>query len=76
MESAIPTGRYRHFKGGEYRVLGTGQHSETGETVVIYQALYGDFGTWVRPLAMFCEEIERNGKCLQRFQLIAGQEKD
>jgi hypothetical protein len=73
MASAIPTGIYRHFKGNEYRVLGTGRHSETGEVLVIYKALYGDFETWVRPLAMFCEEIERNGKRLQRFQLIAGQ---
>lgn len=76
MKSAIPTGIYRHFKGNEYQVLGTGRHSETGEVMVIYKALYGKFETWVRPLAMFCEEIEREGKLVHRFRFVADLERN
>ena len=57
----IQPGRYRHFKGGEYRVLGTARHSETLEEMVVYQALYGERGLWVRPAAMWNEHVERDG---------------
>ena len=57
----IRPGRYRHFKGGEYRVIGTARHSETLEELVVYQALYGEGGLWVRPAAMWDEPVERPG---------------
>ncbi|WP_267223724.1 DUF1653 domain-containing protein [Dyella silvae] len=62
-------GIYRHYKGQRYRVLGTARHSETMEEVVVYQALYGDFGLWVRPAAMFCETVELDGEPIPRFAL-------
>ncbi|WEN16440.1 DUF1653 domain-containing protein [Rhodanobacter sp. AS-Z3] len=62
-------GIYRHYKGQRYRVLGTARHSETMEPLVVYQALYGDFGLWVRPAAMFCETVELDGEPLPRFAL-------
>jgi hypothetical protein len=62
-------GIYRHYKGQRYRVLGTARHSETLEPLVVYQALYGEHGLWVRPLAMFCETIERDGAPIARFEL-------
>ncbi len=62
-------GIYRHCKGQRYRVLGTAQHSETLEPLVVYQALYGDYGLWVRPAAMFVETIELDGKPTPRFAL-------
>lgn len=62
-------GIYRHYKGQRYRVLGTAQHSETLEPLVVYQALYGEHGLWVRPHAMFCESIERDGASVPRFAL-------
>jgi hypothetical protein len=63
------TGIYRHYKGQHYRVLGTARHSETMEPLVVYQALYGEFGLWVRPAAMFSETIERDGQPMARFAL-------
>ena len=66
----IKPGLYRHFKGNMYRVLYTAKHSETMEDMVVYQALYGDMGIWVRPRAMFCEEIVRDGKTLVRFEFV------
>ncbi|MEG1782985.1 MAG: DUF1653 domain-containing protein [Oscillospiraceae bacterium] len=66
----IKPGRYRHFKGKEYRVLYEARHSETLETMVVYQALYGEGGIWVRPAEMFFEEITRDGKTFPRFQYI------
>jgi hypothetical protein len=62
-------GIYRHYKGQRYRVLGTAHHSETMEPLVVYQALYGEHGLWVRPSAMFCETIELDGEPIARFAL-------
>ena len=66
MESIKP-GRYRHFKGKEYEVLGVARHSETEEELVVYRALYGDFGLWVRPVSMWNETVEHDGKTFRRF---------
>ena len=66
----IATGIYRHYKGQSYRVLGTAHHSETMEELVVYQALYDDFGLWVRPAAMFAETVELDGEPIPRFALI------
>lgn len=69
MESIKP-GRYRHFKGKEYEVLGVARHSETEEKLVVYRALYGGFGLWVRPVSMWNETVERDGKTFRRFTYI------
>ena len=69
METIKP-GRYRHFKGREYEVLGVARHSETEEELVVYRALYGDFGLWVRPVSMWNETVERDGKTFRRFTYI------
>lgn len=66
----LQTGLYRHYKGHEYRVLGLARHSETQETLVLYQALYGEYGLWVRPLSMFVETVEVEGELLPRFALV------
>ncbi len=66
----IRPGLYRHFKGGEYRVLFLARHSETEEWMVVYQALYGEKGIWVRPASMWNETVERDGVCLPRFRYI------
>jgi len=66
----VQPGLYRHYKGAEYRVLGVARHSETEEEMVLYQALYGDFGLWVRPLAMFVGSVEVDGRQMPRFALI------
>lgn len=71
---SIKKGRYRHFKGGEYRVIDFARHSETLEEMVVYEALYGEGGLWVRPSSMWNEEIERDGKKFKRFEFI-GEEK-
>lgn len=63
----IKPGRYRHFKGNEYQVLGVARHSETGEEMVIYRPLYGEKALWVRPLEMFTEQVERDGRRMPRF---------
>ena len=63
-------GRYRHFKGKDYEVLGVARHSETEEELVVYRALYGDFGLWVRPVSMWNETVERDGKTFRRFTYI------
>ena len=66
----IRPGRYRHFKGKEYEVIGTALHSETLEPVVVYRALYGEGGLWVRPAAMWNERVERDGYSGPRFVYI------
>ena len=68
--AAIPPGRYRHFKGNEYEVIAVARHSETEEPMVVYRALYGEGGIWVRPAAMWNEVIERDGKRFRRFERI------
>lgn len=68
--SEIRLGKYRHFKGGEYEVVGIAKHSETQEEMVVYRALYGDGGLWVRPASMWNETVERDGKTYQRFTYI------
>ena len=66
----IKIGKYRHFKGNEYRVLYIAKHSETLEPMVVYQAMYGEGGVWVRPASMWNETVERDGKVFKRFTYI------
>ncbi|STZ76669.1 DUF1653 domain-containing protein [Bergeriella denitrificans] len=66
----IKPGIYRHYKGNLYEVTGWARHSETGEDMVVYRALYGDYGLWVRPAAMFAENIAGEGGTQPRFALI------
>ncbi|MBQ2752041.1 MAG: DUF1653 domain-containing protein [Oscillospiraceae bacterium] len=70
MEDPVKLGRYRHFKGNEYRVLGMARHSETLEELVVYQALYGEHGIWVRPAHMWNETVERDGYHGPRFTYV------
>jgi hypothetical protein len=67
---ATPRGRYRHYKGGDYEVLGVARHSETLEPMVIYRPLYKDIGCWVRPHAMFFEHVEIEGVLMPRFERL------
>ncbi len=66
----IKLGKYRHFKGNEYEVLHIAKHSETLEEMVVYRALYGEGGVWVRPASMWNESVEKDGKILPRFTFI------
>lgn len=66
----IRPGRYRHFKGNEYEVIGTARHSETLEEMVVYRALYGEFGLWVRPASMWNETVTRDGVTYRRFTYL------
>lgn len=66
----IKPGKYRHFKGNEYEVIGLARHSETQEELVVYRALYGERGLWVRPASMWSETVERDGKAFTRFTYI------
>jgi hypothetical protein len=68
---ALKAGRYRHYKGRDYEVFFVATHSETGEQLVVYRTLYGDFDHWVRPLAMFTETVELEGQQVPRFQWVA-----
>ncbi|WP_174843825.1 DUF1653 domain-containing protein [Cryobacterium cheniae] len=68
----IAIGRYRHYKGNLYEVLGVARHSETEEQLVVYTALYGEHGLWVRPLAMFTECVTIQGEDVPRFALVNG----
>jgi hypothetical protein len=72
VQGEIVEGRYRHYKGGIYEVIGTARHSETEETMVVYRALSGSGGLWVRPAAMFAESVEIGGERIPRFELIDG----
>ncbi|OHV07760.1 DUF1653 domain-containing protein [Kushneria phosphatilytica] len=62
-------GVYRHYKGALYEVLGTARHSETEEQLVVYRALYGEYGLWVRPLSMFMESVDIDGEPVARFAM-------
>ena len=68
--ASIQHGRYRHFKGNEYEVISIATHSETEEPMVVYRALYGEGGVWVRPASMWNETVERDGKTYKRFEKI------
>ena len=70
----IKPGRYRHFKGREYEVIGVAKHSETLEEMVVYRQLYGEHGLWVRPTSMWEETVERDGKTYKRFTYIGDEE--
>ena len=71
---SIQTGLYQHYKGQQYRVVGVAKHSESEEQLVVYQALYGAFGLWVRPLSMFVEQVEIAGQLQPRFALLQAEE--
>lgn len=68
--TTIRAGKYRHFKGKEYEVLDVVRHSETEEELVLYRPLYGDYGLWVRPIAMFFDMKDLDGKPVPRFEFI------
>jgi hypothetical protein len=66
----IRPGRYRHYKGNEYEVIDVARHSESEEEMVVYRKLYGDHSLWVRPLAMFMENVQVDGRSVPRFEWI------
>jgi hypothetical protein len=66
----VKAGKYRHYKGSLYRVLGVSRHSETEERLVVYQCLYGDYSLWVRPLEMFTETVQIDGEDTPRFEWV------
>ena len=68
--NSVKPGKYRHFKGGEYEVIGTAYHSETMEVMVVYRALYGEGALWVRPIAMWQESVCHNGVTQPRFSPV------
>lgn len=70
MNETVQIGKYRHFKGNMYEVVDIARHSETMEEMVIYRALYGEGGLWVRPLAMWNETVERDGNTFKRFEKV------
>lgn len=72
--TAIRPGRYRHYKGRDYTVLGVAKHSETEEELVVYRQEYGDRALWVRPAAMFVEDVLVDGQTVPRFRAIAANE--
>jgi len=67
---AARRGRYRHYKGGEYELVGVARHSETLEPLVVYRPLYSESGLWVRPYAMFFEDVEVDGRRMPRFAFV------
>jgi len=68
--NTVKTGRYRHYKGNEYTVIGIARHSETEEELVVYRKEYDDHGLWVRPLSMFVENVAVDGRVVPRFQYL------
>lgn len=74
-EAQMQLGKYRHYKGKFYEVIGMATHSETMEELVVYKALYGEYGLWVRPKQMFSEEVLVAGRSIPRFQYIGDGEK-
>lgn len=70
MSEPLRPGRYRHFKGNEYEVIGVARHSETHEPLVVYRPLYGEGGLWARPLEMFTETVTRDGQTFPRFVFV------
>ena len=68
---SLKIGKYRHYKGNEYQVIGVAKHSEDESELVVYQPLYGDRGLWVRPLSMFLETVQINGESKARFEFIS-----
>lgn len=70
MADVISKGRYRHYKGRDYEVIDVARHTETNEEFVVYRALYGDYGLWIRPLAMFTESVLINNESVPRFRLL------
>ena len=66
----LPTGKYRHYKGNDYEVIGVATHAETREAMVVYRPLYGEGGLWVRPRAMFMENVTVEGKEVPRFARV------
>lgn len=71
---SVKRGIYQHYKGASYEVMGCAKHSETQEELVVYRALYGDYGLWVRPKAMFIEKVQINGQLCPRFALMKAYE--
>lgn len=72
----IKPGRYRHFKGREYEVIGVARHSETLEELVVYRQCYGERGLWVRPASMWQEMVEQEGKTMPRFAYLGGADRE
>ena len=70
MTTALKPGLYQHYKGPQYKVIHVATHSETEEQLVIYQALYREFGIWARPLSMFLETVEKGGETIPRFAYL------
>lgn len=70
MDEKLKLGKYEHYKGKQYEVVGIARHSETLEKLVVYRALYGEHDLWVRPLNMFLETVELEGKKIPRFRFI------
>jgi len=68
---SLEIGRYRHYKGNEYEVIGVAKHSEDETELVVYRPLYGERGLWVRPLQMFIETVQINGETKPRFEYIS-----
>jgi len=66
----LKLGKYRHYKGKDYQVIGVAEHSETNEKLVVYKKLYDDYSLWVRPLEIFLENVEVNGKKIPRFEYL------
>ncbi|MGC8119673.1 DUF1653 domain-containing protein [Marinobacter sp. VGCF2001] len=72
-KQTVQPGRYRHYKGQDYEVIGVARHSETEEPLVVYRCLYGDHSLWVRPLTMFQESVSVAGEQVPRFTRVGGE---